>query len=214
MLIRWFGECSFLIQDTLGHRIILNPYNSLLTNYFISLNPNLILLSNDKNMDIINLIKNSNIPAIYNINNNINLEYTTIHCFNSYSDKIKGIKRGNNIIFCFTLDKLKICYLGYLGHILSNNLINSISDTDILFIPIGGHISINGYEASILIKKISPKYIIPMYYRTFDKFNYLDNCRLFLTSTGYNINVSNSVIDTNSINNITPQIILLNETLY
>lgn len=214
MLIRWFGECSFLIQDTLGHRIILNPYNDLLTDYFISLNPNLILLSNDKNTNIINSIKNSDIPVIYNINNNIDLEYTSIHCFNSYRDKFKGIKRGNNTIFCFTLDKFKICYLGYLGHILSNNLINSITDIDILFIPIGGHISINGYEASILIKKLSPKYIIPMYYRTFNKFNYLDNCRLFLTSIGYNITVSNSVIDTDSINNITPQIILLNETLY
>jgi L-ascorbate metabolism protein UlaG (beta-lactamase superfamily) len=37
---------------------------------------------------------------------------------------------------------------------------------DVLFVPIGGHYTLNKEEIVLLIKKIFPKVIIPMHYRS------------------------------------------------
>lgn len=181
MIIRWFGECSYLLQDSLGRRIITDPFDITTTKALLSLNPKAITLSHEHIPIVSSFIKN-NTTLIINSNSIHNLDFTTIIGYESFHDKSFGIKRGINNIYTFLLDNIRICHLGHLGHLLSNELIKALGKIDILLIPIGGHFTLNGRDAAILAKKINPRIVIPMYYRINGTLSYLDNPHFFLTS--------------------------------
>ena len=83
----------------------------------------------------------------------------------SFHDEAGGAKRGNNIMYKFTIDGIKFCHLGDLGHDLDDESINKIGEVDILFIPIGGTFTVDDKQAWDVINKIKPKIIVPMHYK-------------------------------------------------
>jgi L-ascorbate metabolism protein UlaG (beta-lactamase superfamily) len=84
----------------------------------------------------------------------------------TYHDKSQGKERGDNTVFCFTVDGIVLCHLGDLGHLLSQEQIASVGDVDILFIPVGGFFTIDAAEASQVCTQLMPKVIIPMHFKT------------------------------------------------
>lgn len=83
----------------------------------------------------------------------------------SYHDKAKGSKRGENTIYKMELNRFKICHLGDLGHMLSDEKISEIGQVDILLIPVGGNYTIDGEEAAKVAGKLDAKVVIPMHYK-------------------------------------------------
>ena len=83
----------------------------------------------------------------------------------SFHDEAGGAKRGNNIIYKFTMDEIKFCHMGDLGHELDDDTANKLGDVDILFIPIGGTFTVDDKKAWNVINKIKPKIIVPMHYK-------------------------------------------------
>jgi L-ascorbate metabolism protein UlaG (beta-lactamase superfamily) len=84
----------------------------------------------------------------------------------TYHDTVQGKQRGANTVFCFTLDDIKLCHLGDLGHLLSQKQVNEIGGVDILFIPVGGFYTINAADASRVCDQLKSKVIIPMHFKT------------------------------------------------
>lgn len=83
----------------------------------------------------------------------------------SFHDEHHGEKRGENIMFKFTVDGVTFCHLGDLGHDLDDDMIDAIGDVDILFIPVGGTFTIDAEGAWKIIKKINPRITIPMHFK-------------------------------------------------
>jgi L-ascorbate metabolism protein UlaG (beta-lactamase superfamily) len=83
----------------------------------------------------------------------------------SYHDECHGEKRGNNIIYKFTLDGVTFCHLGDLGHDLDEETIQKIGYVDILFVPVGGTFTVDANGAWGVVNKIKPRIIIPMHYK-------------------------------------------------
>jgi L-ascorbate metabolism protein UlaG (beta-lactamase superfamily) len=83
----------------------------------------------------------------------------------SYHDEVQGAKRGSNIIFKFTMDGIKFCHLGDLGHDLDDETVQKIGQVDILFVPVGGTFTVDDKQAWDVIKKIQPRIVIPMHYK-------------------------------------------------
>jgi len=83
----------------------------------------------------------------------------------SFHDESFGEKRGKNVIYKFTIDKIKFCHLGDLGHELDDEIVQKIGDVDILFVPVGGNFTVDDKKAWNIIKKIKPKIIVPMHYK-------------------------------------------------
>jgi L-ascorbate metabolism protein UlaG (beta-lactamase superfamily) len=83
----------------------------------------------------------------------------------SFHDEAQGAKRGNNIIYKFTMDGIKFCHLGDLGHDLDEETVQKIGEVDVLFIPIGGTFTVDDKQAWDVIKKIQPRIVIPMHYK-------------------------------------------------
>ncbi len=84
----------------------------------------------------------------------------------THHDTSKGKERGTNVIFCFTIDGIKICHLGDLGHPLSAKEIAEIGKVDVLMIPVGGFYTIDAQVATDIVTKLTPRVAIPMHYKT------------------------------------------------
>lgn len=195
MEISWLGHTTFLIKNSTGKRILINPsnINSFITTY--EFQPDLITFSNYQYRDnSMNLLKNN--CKIINSCDIYKNDYIFLKGYDTYSDNINGLKRGSNTIYIFEIDNIKLCHLGTLGHNLNSNIISKLKNIDFLFIPIGGHLSLNGVDAANLSNSINPKYIIPMLYKTSLQHSYLDGPYEFISKAKKIIKINDSKIET------------------
>ena len=86
--------------------------------------------------------------------------------FPSYHDDEKGAKRGKNTIYLIEADGLRLAHFGYLGHTLSEEIVEVLGDIDILMIPTGGDFTISPATAANVVQDIEPSVILPMHYQT------------------------------------------------
>lgn len=84
----------------------------------------------------------------------------------TYHDASEGKQRGTNTVFCFSVDDIKLCHLGDLGHLLNQGQIAQIGAVDILFIPVGGFYTIDAANASRVCDQLKPKVAIAMHFKT------------------------------------------------
>lgn len=84
----------------------------------------------------------------------------------SLADHSGGEVRGNTVVFSLDVEGMKIAYLGAIGTELSPEILDTVIDADILFIPVGDTQGIDAKTAEIIARKLEAKLIIPMQYKT------------------------------------------------
>jgi L-ascorbate metabolism protein UlaG (beta-lactamase superfamily) len=166
MQIKWFGQSSFLLTSEAGVRILIDPFDRMLG----------YRMPNPIEADIVAVTHNhGDHNKIHVASGNYILvneakEYrnkdVSIKGIRTYHDKVNGKKRGENIVFCFEVDGLTICHCGDLGHILTEDQVKNIGKVDILMIPVGGKMTLNGTDAVKVMQQLEPTITIPMHYRT------------------------------------------------
>lgn len=164
MIITWLGHSSFLIEDSHGRKVLTDPFDKSVGYKLFEGDVDLVTVSHHhfdhdytEKINYDNLIDKSGF---------FNLSDIPVTGIPSYHDKVKGAKRGENIIFILDIDGYKVCHLGDLGYVLSPEEIQSLGHIDVLFIPIGGNYTIDGKEASQVAKAINSPIVIPMHYKT------------------------------------------------
>ncbi len=80
-----------------------------------------------------------------------------------WHDEVHGAKRGENLIFSYLIDGIRIVHLGDCG-MRAEELPEDLSP-DVLLIPVGGNYTIDAEEALRYIMRLSPKIVVPMHYR-------------------------------------------------
>lgn len=198
MEIKWFGNTTFLIKNSTGKRILINPIdlNSTIIKY--DFKPDLITLSNSFYNDNINNYLNNDCKIINSCEDFSN-DYISIKGYHTYSDNLKGLKRGSNIIYIFEIDNLKFAHLGTLGHKLNSELISKLQNLDFLFIPIGGHFCLDGFDAASISTDINSKYIFPMLYTTSLQLSYLDGPHKYISHMKNICKINNSIVQTSKL---------------
>ncbi len=81
-----------------------------------------------------------------------------------FHDQTQGKDRGKNTIYHIEMDGLHLVHLGDLGHVLSAAQIEMLDGVDVLFIPVGGSVTITPAQAAEVIAEIEPSIVIPMHY--------------------------------------------------
>ena len=84
--------------------------------------------------------------------------------FSSFHDDKKGEERGKNTIYKIEFEKFSVVHLGDLGHKLSEKVVSSLGEVDVLMVPVGGVYTIGPTEAVEVFRMIEPKITIPMHY--------------------------------------------------
>jgi L-ascorbate metabolism protein UlaG (beta-lactamase superfamily) len=69
-------------------------------------------------------------------------------------------------VFCFTVEGLKVCHLGDLGHELTPSEISEIAQVDVLMLPVGGLFTIDAATATGICSQVKPSVAIPMHFKT------------------------------------------------
>lgn len=198
MQIIWYGHSCFLIKTNSGKRILMDPFNDTLgyNNDFPKCD--IITISHSHFAHSYVNKENYNTKVINNCES-FSSNYIDITGINTFHDNCNGLKRGTNIIFLFKIDGLHICHLGDIGHIPSSLILDNLKNLDILFIPIGGHFTIDGNKAYEICSLIQPKLIIPMHYKTNTLKINLDDCKNFLINMPLIEKLSTNAFHINSI---------------
>lgn len=106
----------------------------------------------------------------------------------TFHDDEKGEARGKNVVYIVTIDGLRVCHLGDLGHKLTDSQVEQIGSVDVLLVPVGGHYTINSTKASEVVVQLDPRIIIPMHYNRAGldpkTFGELDDVSKFLKEMG------------------------------
>jgi L-ascorbate metabolism protein UlaG (beta-lactamase superfamily) len=162
--IRWHGHACFEITNDLT--LVTDPHDGKSIGIPApNVSGDIILISHDHydhnsaksvEKDSSKIVTDGRKRTISNID---------IYGVDSFHDEEKGAKRGSNIMYKFTVDDIKFCHLGDLGHDIDDNTVEKIGDVDILFIPIGGTFTVDDKMAWNVINKIKPKIIVPMHYK-------------------------------------------------
>jgi L-ascorbate metabolism protein UlaG (beta-lactamase superfamily) len=167
MKIRYLGHSAFAITSSRGVKIITDPYGTSpdLTYGEITGPADVVTVSHD-HFDHCNVAPISGQPQVLRRAEAATAKGIAFKGTISYHDDERGRLRGNNIIFTFTVDGIRLCHLGDLGHLLDAKQLAEVGAVDILFIPVGGYYTIDAKMATEVCDQLKPKVIIPMHYRT------------------------------------------------
>jgi L-ascorbate metabolism protein UlaG (beta-lactamase superfamily) len=170
MLIQYYGHSCFKLTAKPAGRgqdevvVFIDPFDKK-----IGLRPPQgqadILTISHAHFDHNNISALKGSPVVLDIPGEYSLKGINIVGINSFHDQSEGKEQGQNTIFIFESDDLKICHLGDLGSDLDQKQLEEIDGVDILMIPIGGKYTLDAKKAVELIKKIEPSIVIPMHYK-------------------------------------------------
>ena len=162
MDITWLGHSSFRIKGKLA-TIVTDPYGASTGLKLPKTEADIVTVSHDHedHNDLSRIggdFKEVLGPGEYEIRE------VSIFGISSFHDASGGSERGRNTIYTISMDSMRLCHLGDLGHRLTQEHLREIGEVDILFVPVGGVYTIGPEEAVEVINGIEPKVIIPMHY--------------------------------------------------
>jgi L-ascorbate metabolism protein UlaG (beta-lactamase superfamily) len=167
MKIEYLGHATFVITSDTGAKIITDPYQTTptLTYGEITETADIVTVSHE-HIDHNNVAAVRGNPEVVKragVSKARGIEFRGIA---SYHDEAGGSLRGNNVIFCFEVDGVRVCHLGDLGHLLDDKQVKEIGRVDILMVPVGGIYTIDAQAATEVCNQLKPNVIIPMHYKT------------------------------------------------
>ena len=167
MKVRWLGHACFLVTSGDGVRVITDPYavDGGISHAPVTEAADVVLVSHD-HFDHSDVSTLQGRPEVVRGSRTRTVKGIPITGVVTYHDSSQGGDRGTNTVFCFTVDDIKLCHLGDLGHVLSEEQVEEIGPVDILLVPVGGFYTIGPSEASQICDQLKPKVVIPMHFRT------------------------------------------------
>ena len=117
----------------------------------------------------------------------------------SEHDEAAGTQRGPNTIFVFGLDGVRIAHFGDFGQsALREEQAAAIGQVDLVFLPVGAGPTIGPEQASVIVERLSPRWVVPMHYRT-ERISFLDPADPFLELMPHVHRVEETGFDTDSL---------------
>ena len=171
MIIQYYGHSCFKLTTKPAGRgqadvnVFFDPFDKA-----VGLRPpqgsaDMVLVSHDHHdHNNVDAIKGE--PQVIDIPGEYSVKGINVIGLPTFHDDKNGAEKGQNTVYILESEDMRVCHLGDLGTELSEKQYDIISGVDVLMIPIGGNYTINGEVAAKIIKKIEPKIVIPMHFKT------------------------------------------------
>lgn len=165
MKIKWIGHACFLLEGKEG-RLITDPYDEKIPYRPPDFTAEVITVSHEhSDHNAVGRVKGN--PTVIRGEGAHSAAGIPFQGIASFHDEVSGAQRGENIIFSFEMEGIRLAHLGDLGHPLTNAQAAALAGVEVLFVPVGGYFTIDPEEAAALIKKLpNLKVIVPMHYKT------------------------------------------------
>lgn len=165
MKIKWYGHSCFKLSFSQGPYVVTDPFDDHVGYPLCETEADIVTTSHGHgDHNYVESIKGR--PTVLNRAGMFTFDDLFVKAVKSYHDTEKGARRGENLIFIFESDDLKIAHLGDLGHEPDLKQYAALEGTDVLLIPIGGYYTINTGTALHIIEHVKPKVVIPMHFNT------------------------------------------------
>jgi len=167
MTLQWFGQ-SFFKVETKGKVIAIDPFSRDADSGFLKVpkfRADIVLVSHEhKDHNNVSTIEGD--PLVFRGPGEYEAKGIFIQGIASFHDNSQGKERGRNTIFVIESEDLRLAHLGDLGQArLAEEQLEAIGAVDILFVPVGGHFTIDGRQAVAVVNQIEPKAVIPMHFK-------------------------------------------------
>ena len=170
MEVQWLGHACFLIRTADGKKILTDPYKSGSYGGAVGYGPigevvDVVTVSHehDDHFGVSELKGNPQVIAEQAEETVTGIRFKGIP---THHDTEEGAERGENTVFTFEVEGIKVCHLGDLGHTLSPETVAEIGQVDVLLIPVGGVYTIDAEEAERVVGQLNPRLVVPMHYKT------------------------------------------------
>ncbi len=169
MIITYYGHACFKLRGKEG-TVITDPFNDYVGFEFPNLSADIVTISHDNpahnNVEAVDNTARRDHPFLIDHPGEYEVEGVSVFAIKTYQDDKKGSLRGENIVYTFLMDELRVAHLGSIGHELDEKLVSEIGLVDVMFVPVGGQFSIGPKQAVEVARSLEPNIVIPMQYKT------------------------------------------------
>lgn len=165
MKLTYLAHSTFLLETEAGARLVTDPVDKGSGYDLHAVRADVVTISHH-HFDHDALDQVSGDPVVIDTLGDHAENGFLITGFAAYHDEVKGAKRGPNTLYKIEADGKTVVHLGDLGHDLDDATAAALSGADALLIPVGGTFTIDAAQAAALAKRLAPKMVIPMHYKT------------------------------------------------
>ena len=175
MELKWYGHAAFRLTDGSGRSVITDPYTPDGVGYRpIDETADLVIISSD---DDDAHCRADLIPGSPAVVNSLSVAQTGGSA-EAAGISVRAIEAaewdhhpehevpGQNGMYRFEMDGLKIAHMGDVGNPLTPAQIGFFEDTDVLLALAGGYLTIELPDLMEMIHAVKPKIVVPMHFRT------------------------------------------------
>jgi len=166
MILKYYGHSLFTFTLENGLVLLTDPYGDYYDYPRTRINANIVTISHHHyDHDAIAMV----------IGNPTVIDTEGVHApapdliitgIPSKHDTQNGLKRGDNLIFMFETEGLKLVHMGDIGHVVTDRQRHAIGTPDVLMLPVGGTFTTDPAAAAENVRLLHPRMVIPMHYRT------------------------------------------------
>ena len=162
--ITWFGHAMWKVA-TDKVSIVFDPYNDIGYPMPKNLTADIVISSHEHGDHSNFKLLTGSFKKISQIGT-YHLENMRIKLIEASHGQLNGKKLGDTFLSLLTLENMTFLHCGDLGSIPGDDIIYEIEGIDILFVPVGGHYTIDAITAKEFIELVKPKIVFPMHYKT------------------------------------------------
>jgi L-ascorbate metabolism protein UlaG (beta-lactamase superfamily) len=174
--VRWLGQSAFLFEGR-QHRVVIDPFGDVrermagrgldfLYPPIENVAADLLLVTHEHQDHSGVEVVVGNPVVIRSTAGRFDSPVGEVVAVAAEHDQAAGTQRGPNTIFCFTLDGLRVCHFGDFGQAgLRPEQEAAIGEVDLLFVPVGGEVTLDGRQAATVVRQLHPRVAVPMHYR-------------------------------------------------
>lgn len=182
MTISWLGFSCFKIQSK-DLTIITDPYGGATGLKTVKSRADIVTVSHNHS-DHNHIAGIIGEPFIINTPGEYEVKGIYVVGLASFHDNQEGKEQGSNIIYRYVIEGMSIVHLGDLGHLLTEEMVNSLGDVDILLVSVGSDHALPSNKVPELISQIEPRQVIPMHYSLPEVKSDLKSLRQFCEEMG------------------------------
>ncbi|MEM1237144.1 MAG: MBL fold metallo-hydrolase [Pseudomonadota bacterium] len=175
MDVTWYGHAAFGLVPETGPRLIVDPYTPEEIGYSpIQDEADVVIISSDDDSahcraDLIGgqpEVVNALTVALNGGNTTAQgIDITAIEAAEWDQHPTHEVP-GQNGMYRFELDGIKCAHMGDVGNPLTTAQQDFFADTDVLFALAGGYLTILLPDLMEMIRRVKPRLVIPMHFRT------------------------------------------------
>ncbi len=137
MEIKWYGHSCFRLKDKSGIAFT-DPFPLLGAGYNRPKSKADIVTISHDHPNHASLEGFTTEPFVITRPGEYEVSSIFVTSIRTYHDNKKGQERGYNNVMLFQFDDVSVCHLGDLGHVLSQEEVEKLSEVDVLLVPVGG----------------------------------------------------------------------------